>query len=437
MERTQGSDSAETQADSIVFDHVTVKQPAGVHPLTLRIDRGQHTLVVAPTSHHRHLIRLLVGTDQAQQGVLRVPSGAGEIACVTRTPYIKPHSALWDQLVFPHAKAQSLARNLLDACEHDWGRACDWARVLSAHGLTALAVARMLYLAPKFAVVEDQALGVLGEEAVGRLAEVSGQHHVTLIILAAPGSHAYQPLRGALARVLEIHDDGSWRFSGVGGEHRAFDVDEPKRAVWGEMSGQLVRRASTLSQCSTTERRWLLTPEVHASPGRQSPALTSRSSVSDISGDLARLSVSERVVVAVVAEMRAPEEEQQDRTEVSGIPRPGQKEPDSDPQRGHRQYARTPRSYARPGSRTERAAPSRPFSRADGESPEVVQESAFAQALYASPTRIPRPSARRQADSASISSVSSSASSTRPTAMAPRVYVAKSAIRADDMLALH
>ncbi|KAJ1892082.1 hypothetical protein LPJ71_007519, partial [Coemansia sp. S17] len=73
----------------------------------------------------------------------------------------------------------------------------------------------------------------------------------------------------------------------------AFD-DEPCDLIWGMASGdsRLRRRVSALSQCSTTERRWLMASESSAvgdSSRRQSrvvsPTLTARSSMSDVAAD--------------------------------------------------------------------------------------------------------------------------------------------------------
>ncbi|KAJ1936582.1 ATP-binding cassette long-chain fatty acid transporter pxa2, partial [Linderina macrospora] len=156
---------------------------------------------------------------------------------ITSKPYVKPGGSMWEQVIFPHIKSQSLKRNVtehhltglvqalglerelfLDLCDHDWGRVSDWTKILKPHGMLALAIARTMYLQPKYALVDDDALQMLAAEQVRRLVEVAGHHHVTLLISAATmptattSAPGYLPAMAQIARVLEI-SCSEWRFA--------------------------------------------------------------------------------------------------------------------------------------------------------------------------------------------------------------------------------
>ncbi|KAJ2157727.1 ATP-binding cassette sub- D member 1 [Coemansia sp. RSA 552] len=320
----------------------------------MRVEQGQHTLVVGSRARRAALATVLMtsGARQLLAGRVRAPRAHRNVVHVsTGRPYMRAGSSLWDLLVFPHDKAQSQRRGveerqlgqllrylgfgfLLEHVEDDWARVVDWAKVLDRSELAALALCRVLYHAPQFALVDDDALASLRPDHVAQVFSAANMHHVTLLVLAdvdpfddslaspPPSAHAPKaPAQGFItsigefSRALRLHPDG-WDFCSFGyGKRPAFDPLGARRWVWAtaaDKQARLVRRTSTISQCSTTERRWLVSPECPMSPTTHdpragsslsrrhssrvvSPVLTPRSSVSDFASGVDGNSVRARL----------------------------------------------------------------------------------------------------------------------------------------------
>ncbi|KAJ2117526.1 ATP-binding cassette long-chain fatty acid transporter pxa2 [Coemansia sp. RSA 922] len=286
--------------------------------LTMRVDCGHHCLVVGGTLARRQAVfKALLGTQALDSGLVGSPSSTIH---VSSRPYVKPGSSLWDLLIFPHDKTQSIKRGiserhlatilrlmdfefLLTRADDDWGRVVDWAKVLGAGELYALALARLVYHSPPFALLDD--IGCLRADQIRQLFSIARRHHITLVIASSDpdpfdplARRSESPLLTCIAeftRALRLTDTGDWVYCSFGyaSQRGAFD-DEPCDLIWGMASGdsRLRRRVSALSQCSTTERRWLMASESSAvgdSSRRQSrvvsPTLTARSSMSDVAAD--------------------------------------------------------------------------------------------------------------------------------------------------------
>ncbi|KAJ1799768.1 ATP-binding cassette sub- D member 1 [Coemansia sp. RSA 2399] len=365
--------------DAIIFDKVTIEQgTAGSQKrrakhftsLTMQIDRGHHCLVVGSQVERRRTFKaVLLGSSGAHitKGTLRSPKPHVGILYIDSRPYIKSGSSLWELLIFPHDKMQSVRRGISERhlvailrfmdFEHllahvgdNWGQVVDWSKVLNKHELLAVSVCRMIYHAPAFALVDD-ALALLDQGQVRQLFAAAKYHHVTMLVSAEydpfdaervssrrcesadslagkDESCAFMPCIGEFARALRLSKDGvaqndmPWSFClfGYGSSERpAFDVTEERAYLWNSMYtsleesyvSRLQRRTSTLSQCSTTERHWLMTPDTPSastvfssdstvsrrqSHAIMSPALTARSSISDFSVSTLRRTMSSDLV---------------------------------------------------------------------------------------------------------------------------------------------
>ncbi|KAJ2817282.1 ATP-binding cassette long-chain fatty acid transporter pxa2, partial [Coemansia erecta] len=364
---TEGVDGVEARweetSDAIEFAQARIGDARAVHidELGVRIEQGQHTLVVGGTRPRRAALSavLLGSTAHLVHGVMRSPRAhRGVVSVSMGRPYVRAGSSLWDLLVFPHDKSQSQRRgveerhldellrflgfeSLLARVGDDWARVVDWAKVLDRRDRAALALCRLLYHAPPFALVDNDALAALLPTQVRQVLGAANMHHVTLVVLAdtdpfdasppssssssatltadaatsspdaaATSSPGFIACLGEFSRALRLRPNCGWEFCsfGYGSPARAaFDATTEKRWVWThdarggrrELRARLQRRTSTLSQCSTTERRWLMTPEFPLSPGAErsaspmsrrqssrvvSPVLSARSSVSDFAG---------------------------------------------------------------------------------------------------------------------------------------------------------
>ncbi|KAJ2767765.1 ATP-binding cassette long-chain fatty acid transporter pxa2, partial [Coemansia linderi] len=281
--------------------------------LTMRVDCGHHCLIVGGTLARRQAVfKALLGTQTVIGGLVGSPTSTIH---VSSRPYIKPGSSLWDLIIFPHDKTQSIKRGvserhlaailrlmdfefLLTRADDDWGRVVDWAKVLGAGELYALALARLVYHSPPFALLDD--ISCLRGDQIRQLFTIARRHHITLVIASSDpdpfdplARRSESPLLACIAeftRALRLSDNGDWIYCSFGyaSQRGAFD-DEPCDLIWGMASGdsRLRRRVSALSQCSTTERRWLMATESAGDSSRRqsrvvSPTLTARSSMSDM-----------------------------------------------------------------------------------------------------------------------------------------------------------
>ncbi|KAJ2764574.1 ATP-binding cassette long-chain fatty acid transporter pxa2, partial [Coemansia nantahalensis] len=391
----------EEACDAIEFDSARIVGSSGQEwfgGLSVRIERGQHTLVVGGSKQRRAALGAVLmgsggdgGSAALAGGRARSPRPCSGVAQVVggRRPYVRGGSSLWDLLVFPHDKAQSLRRGveerhlaellrclefgfLLAHVSADWGKVIDWAKVLDRRSCAALAVCRILYHAPEFAVVDDDALRDLLPDQVRRVIAVASMHHITMVVLAEadpfddspplspPSSSASStPPRnsgggtsssgggeaglyaciGEFSRALRLRGDRFWEFCSVGygpAQRVAFDAGTARKWAWAPdaddgglgFHSTLRRMPSSLSQCTTTERHWLVTPDYPLSPAgatertgsalsrRQSmlfaspallasPALTARSSLSDIATTTSELG-SIRLRMAAAADSAPP-----------------------------------------------------------------------------------------------------------------------------------
>ncbi|KAJ2780184.1 ATP-binding cassette sub- D member 1 [Coemansia interrupta] len=280
--------------------------------LTLHIDHGHHTLLLAPKPHADSLTRLLLGDhSRLAHGRLRSPRPHVHVMHVGGRVYVRPgSSSLWDLLIFPHDKLQSIRRGirepqlaavlrhmdfgfLLQRASDDWGRTVDWNKVLGPGELYAVAICRMLYHSPRFALI-DAALACLRGDQRAQLFAAARIHCISLVAMCDGGAYEQDPAFGYVLRP----QDGAWVFEQRHAEP-AFDADAPQY-VWSvggataaaaadeEAQRRLQRRTSTLSQCSTTERRWRgVDATGETLPSRRqsaviSPSLTARSSLSDL-----------------------------------------------------------------------------------------------------------------------------------------------------------
>ncbi|KAJ1940401.1 hypothetical protein GGF37_003994 [Kickxella alabastrina] len=188
---------------------------------------------------------------------------------------------------------------LLQRASDDWGYVVDWSKVLGPAELYAVSICRLLYHSPRFAIV-DETLDCLQPDQVRQLFVAARMHRVTLLALAESNPFDKETTHGAcvaclseFTRVLRVSRD-AWEFGAVGSAQQqgpVFGAEEPEW-LWATAEdevqrrpGRLLRRTSTLSQCSTTERRWRTSDSLGSR--RQSyvisPSLTVRSSFSDFS----------------------------------------------------------------------------------------------------------------------------------------------------------
>ena len=242
--------------DGVRLETVPVVAPA-LYPLggdellanlTFRLQPGDHLLVSGPNGVGKSAVaRLLAGLWPAYRGLVSRPrsvgggsgSEAGEgIMFLPQRPYLSA-GTLRDQVIYPHTaldlqvdgrRDADLVQVLQDARleylperEGGWDARKDWKVVLSGGEKQRMALARIYYHAPRFAVL-DEATSAVSADVEGILYERAKAHGTTLVTISTRASlkkyHAFNLNLG-------LGDDGTeWAFERIGTEEEKLGVEK-------------------------------------------------------------------------------------------------------------------------------------------------------------------------------------------------------------------
>jgi len=190
--------------ERISFKGVGIRSPDGrvlVEGLDLEIAPGTHVLVTGPNGCGKtSLFRVLAGLWSAEAGKVWAPEGALGSGCkvlfyVPQRPYLVSGS-LRDQVTYPlHLKGRSTQQEdaLIEGCLSAAGLLKklpdldatypDWANVLSGGEKQRMGFARLLYHAPKFAIL-DEATSAINPDEEGALYESVQRRGITVFSIA-------------------------------------------------------------------------------------------------------------------------------------------------------------------------------------------------------------------------------------------------------------
>ncbi|BGP00311.1 Peroxisomal long-chain fatty acid import protein 1 [Rhodotorula toruloides] len=159
--------------DEIIFDKVPIVTPNGdvlIKSLSFYVKPGNHLLVVGGNGTGKSsLFRILGGLWPIYGGTVTKPP-ASEFTYIPQRPYLSL-GTLRDQIIYPHSRAQMLERgitdsNLLDILkmleldsiverEGGWDTQREWRDALSGGDKQRLAMARLFYHCPKYAILDE------------------------------------------------------------------------------------------------------------------------------------------------------------------------------------------------------------------------------------------------------------------------------------------
>ena len=220
-----------------------------VAALSFRLQPGDHLLVSGPNGTGKSAVaRVLAGLWPAFRGLVSRPRSCGSgisadeagtsIMFLPQRPYLSA-GTLRDQVIYPHTaldlqtngwRDTDLSAVLADARleylperEGGWDARKDWPVVLSGGERQRMALARLYYHGPRFAVL-DEATSAVSADVEGILYERAKARGTTLVTISTRASlkkyHAF-------TLSLGLGDDGSeWAFERIGTEQEKLGVEK-------------------------------------------------------------------------------------------------------------------------------------------------------------------------------------------------------------------
>lgn len=221
------ADSNTSKCEKIILCNVPVVTPGGqmlIKPLTLAIQPGMNVLVTGPNgSGKSSLFRLLGGLWPLTAGTMKVPE-PGKLFYIPQRPYLFS-GTLSDQITYPTLNPGLNSSNdlemlhlletvqlsyILDRCPEGLATCKDWNDVLSGGEKQRIAIARLFWHRPQWAILDE------GTSAVTLDIETMVYHKlqewgVTVISV----SHR-QSLHQFHQWELKLDGQGGWKFGRLG-----------------------------------------------------------------------------------------------------------------------------------------------------------------------------------------------------------------------------
>ncbi|GAA5979026.1 hypothetical protein JCM11641_004947 [Rhodosporidiobolus odoratus] len=239
----QGRGEVVHSDSDIVFDKVPIVTPNGdvlIESLSFHIKPGNHLLVVGGNGTGKSsLFRILGGLWPIYGGTVTVPPKHAFLYLPQR-PYTSSFGTLRDQVIYPHTRAQMVQRGVKDPDllqilkileadsivnrEGGWDAAREWRDALSGGDKQRLAMARLFYHCPKYAIL-DECTSAVTLEVEKTFYEHATELGITLLTVShRPSLWRYH------RSILQFFGNGEWAFGDLDWEKR-LHLQEEKQAL--------------------------------------------------------------------------------------------------------------------------------------------------------------------------------------------------------------
>lgn len=189
------------QDNLIKFDAVPLVTPNGdvlVRELTFEVRSGENVLVCGPNGCGKSSLFRILGELWPSWGGKLTKPPRGKLFYIPQRPYMTL-GTLRDQIIYPHTRAEMVRRGHTDASLHEYlnlvqlpyllGREGgldsveDWIDVLSGGEKQRVAMARLFYHAPQFAIL-DECTSAVSVDVEGSMYQYCKQRGITLFTVS-------------------------------------------------------------------------------------------------------------------------------------------------------------------------------------------------------------------------------------------------------------
>jgi ATP-binding cassette subfamily D (ALD) protein 3 len=184
------------EGDAIEFDGVPITTPSGdtlIESMTFTVKRGMNCLITGPNGCGKSsMFRILGDLWPLHGGTVRKPPQS-EMFYVPQRPYL-PLGTLRHQIIYPDQASSLDDAQLLTLLERvhlgylveregGWDAVRDWTEVLSGGEKQRVAMARLFYHRPMFAVL-DECTSAVSIDVEGDMYEYAKLLHITLFTIS-------------------------------------------------------------------------------------------------------------------------------------------------------------------------------------------------------------------------------------------------------------
>jgi ATP-binding cassette subfamily D (ALD) long-chain fatty acid import protein len=236
------------ESESIEFTDVPIVSPNGdvlVKSLSFRINPGDHLLIVGPNGCGKSsLFRILGGLWPVYGGVVKKPAFE-DIFYIPQRPYLS-RGTLRDQIIYPHALSDFRANHgsedeLLEILKileiesvvqrkHGWDAVEEWRDVFSGGLQQRIAMARLFYHKPKYAIL-DECTSSVTLEIEKKMYDTAKSLGTTLMTV----SHR-RSLWKYHSKILQFDGQGGYVFTELDAERR-LELEDEKDEVERKLRG--------------------------------------------------------------------------------------------------------------------------------------------------------------------------------------------------------